>query len=228
MYNVLKFEYARNAFEYIINFYDIGEIYIPYYLCDVIRHSAHKQHCRIKFYHIDDKFYPAQEFPTDSFILYPNYFGICDKNVSDLVKIYPNLIVDNAHAYYSRPCGLCCFNSAMKFGYGKGAYLYIFANDSGLSNVVQEIDEGKKQKSRKKFLVIQEIFSGSNCIKDIDIDSIPFCYPYLAVTIKEADELVRDLTENGLTIYRYWNSLPKNFLEYKFYSRLVPIPIQES
>ena len=186
MYNVLKFEYARNAFEYIINFYDIGEVYIP------------------------------------------NYFGICDKNVSDLVKIYPNLIVDNAHAYYSRPCGLCCFNSAMKFGYGKGAYLYIFANDSGLSNVVQEIDEGKKQKSRKKFLVIQEIFSGSNCIKDIDIDSIPFCYPYLAVTIKEADELVRDLTENGLTIYRYWNSLPKNFLEYKFYSRLVPIPIQES
>ena len=56
-------------------------------------------------------------------------------------------------------------------------------------------------------------------------DSIPFCYPYLAKTIDEADKLAYELMNKGLQIYRYWRPLPKSYNEYKFYSRLVPIPL---
>ena len=38
-------------------------------------------------------------------------------------------------------------------------------------------------------------------------------------------KVVEKLKKEGKTVYRYWNPLPKNYNEYKFYSRLVPIPI---
>lgn len=60
---------------------------------------------------------------------------------------------------------------------------------------------------------------------DISKDTIPFCYPYLAPSIEIADNLVDQLTKQGKTIYRYWNTLPKSYNEYKFYIRLVPIPL---
>ena len=40
---------------------------------------------------------------------------------------------------------------------------------------------------------------------------------------KTADNIVKKL--DGVEIFRYWNALPKSYNEYKFYSRLVPIPI---
>ena len=59
---------------------------------------------------------------------------------------------------------------------------------------------------------------------EIETAKSPFCYPYLAENETEADSLVKDLSKE-MIIYRYWNSLPKAYNEYKFYSRLVPIPI---
>ena len=78
---------------------------------------------------------------------------------------------------------------------------------------------------RRKFLEFHKILKDKNCLKiNLQSNSIPFCYPYLASSIKEADNFVK--SHNELTIYRYWNELPKTFNEYKFYSRLVPIPLK--
>ena len=123
---MLKFDLARNALEYLITHYKIKEIYIPYYLCDVVRHSVVKTGCKPIFYHIDDNFMPAQEFMAESFILYPNYFGVCSKNVEKLIWQYPRLIVDNAHAFYANPCGFASFNSSRKFlPKNEGAFLWL-------------------------------------------------------------------------------------------------------
>ncbi len=213
-----KFNYARNALRYIINRIKIEEIYIPYYLCDVIRHAIFAENCKPIFYHIDDNFMPAQEFPINSFILYPNYFGICDKNVENLVNIYPKLIVDNAHAFYAKPCGFASFNSERKFRNVKdGAYLFL-SNEN--SNFEPDLFR------RKCFDFYHNKLKQTNLLNiDIPKTSIPFCYPYLAFDIKEADNLVKELKAKGLTIYRYWNRLPESYNEYKFYSRLVPIPL---
>ncbi len=218
---MLKFDFARNALRYLLKEYKIREIYIPYYLCNVIRHVIFKEGTKLRFYHIDNDFFPVETFPPNSYILYPNYFGICGKNVNKLSKLYPQLIIDNAHAFYAEPQGFASFNSAKKFlPVESGAYLLY----KGEKNTFLPDFE-----RRKVFDSYHKHFSASNKLKiDIDNNSIPFCYPYLAETIEEADKLAYELIGKGLEIYRYWNNLPESYNEYKFYSRLVPIPLNRN
>ena len=123
---ILQFNLARNCLRYIIQAYQITEIYIPYYICPTIISAIRKENCRIKFYHIDEKFFPSKNFPPESYILYPNYFGICAKNIIELSQKYKNLIVDNAHNFYMPHFGLASFNSMRKFfNVNDGAELFI-------------------------------------------------------------------------------------------------------
>lgn len=214
-----KFEHARDALRYLIRAYNIKSIYLPYYLCDVMRHAVVEEKCKPIFYHIDDNFMPVQEFPQSAYIVYPNYFGICDKNVDNLIELYPKLIVDNAHAYYAVPRGFASFNSAKKFlPVSDGAYLWI-GNNEGLT-----LSDNKRY---EQFMYYHKKLLDNQLKIDIQQNTVPFCYPYLAPTIELADKLVEKLTKDGKTIYRYWNNLPETYNEYKFYSRLVPIPLDE-
>jgi len=126
---LVKLNTARNCLRYIVKSYNIFEIYIPYYICPTVKTALRKEGIKINFYHIDKNFMPVCEFRENDFILYPNYFGICTNNIEYLEKKYKNLIVDNAHSFYSKPQGLASFNSLRKFFqpnyYIKdGAYLY--------------------------------------------------------------------------------------------------------
>lgn len=218
----MKFRYARDAFGYLIQKYEIKEVYMPYYLCDVMRHTAVTHGAKPVFYHIDDDFQPVQDFPLDAYVLYPNYFGICAKNVEKLAMLYPKLIVDNAHAYFEKPSGFACFNSAKKFlPVKEGANLWI-------KDVCEECLSSEKPDflRREMFLKYHKKLSDNELNIDISDSCIPFCYPYLAPSVEIADKLVEKLTADGKTIYRYWNNLPKSYNEYKFYSRLVPIPLE--
>ena len=127
--HLVKLNSARNCLRYLIRAYKIPEIHIPYYICPSIKNVLKKEFCKISYYHIDQHFMPVGKFKFDDFILYPNYFGICTKNVRILSKKYTNLIVDNAHAFYAEPMGIASFSSLRKFfqthyGVNDGAYLY--------------------------------------------------------------------------------------------------------
>lgn len=216
---IMKFDFARDALKYLIKKFDIKEIHLPYYLCDVIRHSVVEMNCKPLYYHIDDNFLPTCEFNREDYILYPNYFGICDKNVKNLVDKYPKLIVDNAHSYYSQPSGFASFNAEHKFlPVEKGAYLWI---GKGNNNVKVDLVR------REKFMYYHSCLKNNLLKIDIDENTIPFCYPYLAQSEIEANKVVDELKKKGLIIYRYWNRLPQSYNEYKFYSRLVPIPLDD-
>ncbi len=116
---------ARNALRYVIEAYNIKEIYIPFYTCPVVWQSIKKHDCKIKFYHLDNNFMPTVDFPIDAFVLYTNYFGICARNVKKLAEKYENLIVDNAQAFYMPKYGIASFNSIRKFfGVPDGSILY--------------------------------------------------------------------------------------------------------
>ena len=122
----IKLNLARNCLRYVIKTYHIQELFMPFYICPELIRAVRKEKCRIKFYHIDKTFYPLIDFPKTAFILYPNYFGICSRNINSLAAKYQNLIVDNAHNFYLKKCGLTSFNSLRKFFNVKdGAYLYI-------------------------------------------------------------------------------------------------------
>ena len=114
-YELIELNTARNALKYVIRAFNIKELYMPFYICPSIRITALKENCSVKFYHIDKFFKPVCKFPDYAFILYPDYFGICSKNVDELTKKYPNLIIDNAHSFFAEPKGIASFNSLRKF-----------------------------------------------------------------------------------------------------------------
>ncbi len=129
MKQLVKLNTARNCLRYLIKAYKIGTIHVPYYICPSIKAILRKEIVNVEFYHINEKFMPVKNFKSDDYILYPNYFGICTNNVAELEKKYRNLIVDNTHAFYSKPMGLASFNSLRKFfqmqyGILDGAYLF--------------------------------------------------------------------------------------------------------
>ena len=237
-------------------------MYVPYYVCPVIRRALIKEKCKPIFFHIDDNFMPVCEFNENAFILYPNYFGVCDKNVGLLVQKYKHLIVDNAHSFYNEPTGFSCFNSARKFlNVYNGSYLWIkdiggnyaqekeyrFApkNEEEMYKNEMEFEDAEiellndftaneilkfdiQNERRKNFLKLHEKYANKNLL-NIDTNSIsPFCYPCLLEDEAQADKLAKELEKAGLKIYRYWEELPKNFNEYKFFRNLVPIPLSKN
>lgn len=205
---------ARNALRYLIRLYDIKELYMPYYICPAIRISAIKEGCRLKFYHIDLSFRPLTALPKNAFVLYPNYFGVCSDIVNDLEKEYPNLIVDNAHSFYSQPVGFAMFNSLRKFFpmLRDGSFLYI-KNFDVLNLDIDSYDYELKNLSYK------ELSENENRLNNADIKKIStttFNY-FASINIEEAKE-------DRLKKFNYWhNRLQKtNLLNIKLSDFCVP------
>lgn len=122
---IIKLNLARNCLKYLVRIYGIKEIFVPYYSCDTVWKALRQEGCRLHFYHIDKNFMPLCKFNKNDFILYINYFGLCDENYKTLEKKYPNIIIDNTQSFYSKPSGLASFNSLRKFfKIQNGAYLY--------------------------------------------------------------------------------------------------------
>ena len=106
---------GRNALRYIIRKLGIRKLHIPYYTCPVVNQAIEAEGCQIEQYELDTDFMPARDFPSNDFVIYNNYFGVCGKKVSELSARYPNLIVDNAQSFYSRQIGRAAFYSPRKF-----------------------------------------------------------------------------------------------------------------
>lgn len=123
--DALALNSGRSCFRYILRAFDIKNIWLPEFTCECIFDVAKEENINYKTYAVDDNFLPQCEFNQTDFILYTNYFGICNKNIKLLKEKYPNLIIDNAHGFYSSlEAGIASFNSARKFfGTADGAYL---------------------------------------------------------------------------------------------------------
>lgn len=263
-YKIVKLNTARNSLRYIVKAFNIKEIYIPYYICPVVRSALNKENCKINFYNVDLQFKPKQQFPKDAFILYPNYFGVCSDIVEELSLKYKNLIVDNAHSFFSEPKGIATFNSLRKFfnQLRDGSFLYIkksfylnleednysynndlmteeefILNENRLDKqdikfisqntdaLFEKIDiELEKQRIKNHFDFYHKKYGSENLLNlIISEDDYPFKYPLLVNSVERANEIVSELSIQGVTVYRYWNNLPKSFDEKVFYERLICI-----
>ena len=115
---------CRSAIRYIIRALGIRRIHVPLYTCHVVSASIAQEGCEILRYSLDRDMFPEREFSKEDFIIYNNYFGVLGKNVDALSKIYPNLIVDNAQAFYSRPeCRSVIYSPRKFFGLPDGGIL---------------------------------------------------------------------------------------------------------
>lgn len=107
---------ARNALKYIIRLHQIKKIAVSYFTCPVIWQAIEEEQCEMVFFDVDKNMDPILEhIGCNEFILCNNYFGIKSKKIHTLVKQYPNLIVDNAQAFYSPAYGIASFYSPRKF-----------------------------------------------------------------------------------------------------------------
>lgn len=106
---------CRSALRYFIRALGIKKMHIPYYTCPVVETAILKEGCEVSKYTLTKDLLPETDIPTNDFILYNNYFGVLGKNVEALSSLYPNLIVDNAQAFFSSPRVRASIYSPRKF-----------------------------------------------------------------------------------------------------------------
>ncbi len=127
--SAIRLNTGRNAFEYILRAKQYEKVYLPYYTCDVMLEPIKKLNIDYCFYPIDKDFRPVfnyEDIEENAVFVYTNYFGLCDKIVTEVGKNCKKLIIDNSQAFYSQPLlGVNTFYSPRKFfGIPDGAYLY--------------------------------------------------------------------------------------------------------
>jgi hypothetical protein len=86
-----------------------------------------RQEIDFEFYFLDDNFYPKDvKIGKNEALLYVNYFGIMNFQVSKLASSIRNLIIDNSQAFYEKPFkGVDTFYSPRKFfGLPDGGFAY--------------------------------------------------------------------------------------------------------
>lgn len=120
---------ARNALEVLLSSNEYEKIYMPLYTCDVLLQPINRLKIAYDFYSIDKDFYPKFDFSTlkkRECFLYTNYFGLCGRISKKLSKLCPNLVIDNAQAFFEKPLkGIDTFYSPRKFlGVPDGGYAY--------------------------------------------------------------------------------------------------------
>lgn len=162
MNHVFKYEFnsARNALRVLVREFKIKKLHLPFYLCPALRNALRQEGCEIEFYHIDKNFFPVLNIAKTDFVLYPNYFGICTKNVMRLSEEYPNLIVDNAHAFYSEHFGFASINSYRKFFFNS------FGLKDGACLTVNEPLAKTYEQDKTKYEQIKNIYDYNELLKN--------------------------------------------------------------
>jgi hypothetical protein len=121
--------YRLNSFcsglRLLIRSLNIKELYVSEYTCPVVWNAIRSEDCICNFYKTGLDFLPTKPFRTNDYIIYNNYFGVCALKTQKLAKDYPNIIIDNAQAFYMPPVGLASIYSLHKFfGVPDGGLLY--------------------------------------------------------------------------------------------------------
>ena len=121
---------GRNCLEYILKVRNYHFLYLPYFTCEVILEPLKKLEIPFEFYDIDDNLEPIFDYTkitSNQGFLYTNYFGTKDKFISQVSAKIPNLIIDNAQSFFSKPLeNIDTFYSPRKFvGVADGGFLSI-------------------------------------------------------------------------------------------------------
>ncbi|MDI9596914.1 MAG: hypothetical protein QM220_05235 [Atribacterota bacterium] len=126
--NLIPLNTARYSLLYILKAKNIKKIYLPTYLCNVVRDMCLKYSYEIEYYCIGEDFLPIfdKNLAKDEYIFIVNYFGqITDEKILLLRDRFERLVLDNAQSFFQRPLnGVDTIYSCRKFfGVPEGAYL---------------------------------------------------------------------------------------------------------
>ena len=123
------FQSGRAAFLALLEARRPKRVHLPWYLCDSMAEPLRQCGVDIQRYAIDAEFRIAQSpsLLPGEWLLYVNYFGLCDAVVDELLLSYPanQIVVDNSQAFFAVPTeALATLYSPRKFfGVPDGGYL---------------------------------------------------------------------------------------------------------
>jgi len=119
--DAIKYQSGRAAIRAALECNGITHAFIPAYICDSIIKSAVDAGVKVETYDLDEFLYPKQLpriISSKCVVIYVNYFGLCQNNISRLLEEIPEdqVIIDNSHALYAPETGaLATIYSPRKF-----------------------------------------------------------------------------------------------------------------
>lgn len=211
---------ARNCLEYILRAKKYKKIYIPYLDSEVIWEPMKKLGIDYEFYSVDSRIDPIfdKELEKDEVFFYSDTYGIKCCTVEKLVMKYgKQLIVDNTHAFFSKPYeGIDTIYSPRKFfGLPDGAYLF---TDTLLT---EELEQDMSIPHMTHLMKRIEYGSASAAYQDF----LDYCASLIGQPIKRMSNLAsallanidyENLKERQVNNFKYLHSIlgDKNKFEY--------------
>lgn len=123
------FQSGRAAFLAVLEARRPKRVHLPWYLCDSMAEPLRQCGVQTQRYAIDENFRIAEPLvmSTDDWLLYVNYFGLCDALVDELLLSYPanQIVVDNSQAFFAAPTEVLAtlYSPRKFFGVPDGGYL---------------------------------------------------------------------------------------------------------
>ena len=126
-FNVISLNSGRSSFYFAAKTTKMRKIYLPIFNCAETKSPFKKLNIEIEYYKLHEKLLPKNIYPQkNEFVLWTNYYGnASDQEKTIIHKRYPNLIIDNCHAFFSKPIkgAYNCYSTRKFFGVCDGAYL---------------------------------------------------------------------------------------------------------
>lgn len=127
--NAIALNCGRNALAYLIKARGIKRLWIPRLICSSVPDVCEREGISYSFYGVGKDLLPAQNVIVgdEEWFYFVNYYSQFDnKKISDYVKKYSRVIVDNAQSYFQEPIpGVDSIYTCRKyFGVTDGAFLY--------------------------------------------------------------------------------------------------------
>lgn len=127
--NARCYQSARSAFLALVMALRPKRIWMPWYICESMLEAPEVTGVQVLRYQIDQRFEIASdiELRPDDWLLYVNYFGVCEAQVDRLLNRFPRgqIVIDNSQALFCPPsdCLATIYSPRKFFGIPDGGYL---------------------------------------------------------------------------------------------------------
>ena len=127
--HALRFQSARSAFLALLQHERPARVWLPWHLCNSMRAPLQMAGIEVAHYGLDAGLAPLESIPlaADEWLLYVNYFGICDRHVADVLRNHPagQVVIDASQAFFSPSvdCLATIYSPRKFFGVPDGGYL---------------------------------------------------------------------------------------------------------
>ena len=128
-WNVYRYQSASAAFQALLQKERPARVWMPWYICGSMIGALQNSGIPVERYAIDETLNIKDEISlaADEWLVYVNYFGVCDRHVASILARYASnqVVIDCAHAFFSPPrqCLATLYSPRKFFGVPDGGYL---------------------------------------------------------------------------------------------------------